>query len=968
MTMRKSSVLSLILTMIIIPVLVLSSVPVLTVRAEGEDEPSETEEKSMIVMKISTEEELLEIAQKCHDDFWSLDKTIELTDDIELTGEFPGFPIFNGVFDGKGHTIRNYTYSGDNSITGFINEIGKDGYVKNLTLEVNIRTEDDVQCIGAVAGINAGIIENCKVSGLVIAGSEVGGIVGINQYSGLINRAQNDAQISGFYYTGGIAGKNYGIIAGSKNRGNINSSENWIEMEDENTGSSLLGVEDTTGLISVHSGVDTGGIAGFSEGLIHRSENGGTVGYEHAGYNIGGIAGRQSGIIFSSFNVGYVYGKKDVGGVIGQQEPYIEVDQGKSLKYATAQIERDVDKLIADADAAEDSLSADLHTLKLSSDAVKDSVNKITQDASDSKQDVTTDAENKGNQISGKINEIKNGIDLPVDIDKIRDEKEKSKQDVQNRKNSLANENESWTADMESLSMNLDAMSEVLDRIGKNSKNNADKLSRDVDNLNESLDSTYNLMSDIKNGLEEEGVSYLFTDLSEEALDMDLTGRAVNCVNKGVVKGDIEIGGIVGAMAIDDENLESNQIITFGLKTGEAYSTVNVLRRCTNEGFVSSRKDKTGGIAGYMQQGVIHDCRGYGNVKSEERNYVGGICGLSEGSITGSYVLCSISGNSYVGGVAGSTVKIKDCTSMPLMKCTGDNTGAVAGEIPRDKLTKENNFEEVLGNVFVSDDHYGIDKVNYADIAEKLTYKELCEREGLPSEFKHLTVTFRVDDETVQTNEYAYGADLTGIACPEIEGAAGSFVHWPDLSGEKMLGNLVVEAEFLQNITVIPSELKDNENVAVFVGGEFNYDDGISVSALTKNEIASRIPDVADAKDFRAYRVEVSESAATEDGRKAGDFSYAVRIYNPFKYCRAWMITEGDGGEVKELEKNERGSYLAAQMPGNGAVYVITETANPLYKKLIIAGAAAATVILIVVIIVITFRRKKKKHGVEKEA
>ena len=79
------------------------------------------------------------------------------------------------------------------------------------------------------------------------------------------------------------------------------------------------------------------------------------------------------------------------------------------------------------------------------------------------------------------------------------------------------------------------------------------------------------------------------------------------------------------------------------------------------------------------------------------------------------------------------------------------------------------------------------------------------------------------------------------------------------------------------------------------------------------------------------------------------------------------MITEGDGGEVKELEKNERGSYLAAQMPGNGAVYVITETANPLYKKLIIAGAAA-TVILIVVIIVITFRRKKKKHGVEKEA
>ena len=45
-------------------------------------------------------------------------------------------------------------------------------------------------------------------------------------------------------------------------------------------------------------------------------------------YTIGGIAGRQSGLVTGCTNWGTALGRKDVGGIVGQMEPYIELDSG----------------------------------------------------------------------------------------------------------------------------------------------------------------------------------------------------------------------------------------------------------------------------------------------------------------------------------------------------------------------------------------------------------------------------------------------------------------------------------------------------------------------------------------------------------------------------------------------------------------------------------------------------------------
>ena len=68
---------------------------------------------------------------------------------------------------------------------------------------------------------------------------------------------------------------------------------------------------------------DSGGIVGFSKGVVSGCVNRGTVGYPHFGYNVGGIAGRQSGYLTGCENRGEIHGRKDVGGIVGQMEPYL---------------------------------------------------------------------------------------------------------------------------------------------------------------------------------------------------------------------------------------------------------------------------------------------------------------------------------------------------------------------------------------------------------------------------------------------------------------------------------------------------------------------------------------------------------------------------------------------------------------------------------------------------------------------
>ena len=73
-----------------------------------------------------------------------------------------------------------------------------------------------------------------------------------------------------------------------------------------------------------------GGIAGTISGTVTGCMNSAEIGYLHTGYNVGGIAGLNSGFTGDCINNGNVRGRRDIGGIIGQSEPFYKVEYGKN--------------------------------------------------------------------------------------------------------------------------------------------------------------------------------------------------------------------------------------------------------------------------------------------------------------------------------------------------------------------------------------------------------------------------------------------------------------------------------------------------------------------------------------------------------------------------------------------------------------------------------------------------------------
>ena len=101
---------------------------------------AETEENIQDIkyerIDISTPEEFAEFAAKCYIDSWSRNKYVSLKADIDLSGTpIEIVPVFNGVFDGVGHTISGFDYMGDGYVIGLFRYVERDGLIQNLTVK-----------------------------------------------------------------------------------------------------------------------------------------------------------------------------------------------------------------------------------------------------------------------------------------------------------------------------------------------------------------------------------------------------------------------------------------------------------------------------------------------------------------------------------------------------------------------------------------------------------------------------------------------------------------------------------------------------------------------------------------------------------------------------------------------------------------------------------------------------------------
>lgn len=1089
--MKRFKVISLLLAAVLTV-----SLPPVTVRAEDENEPAgETD-----LVEIGTAEEFAELARQCSLDSWSVNKRIVLTQDLDISGEdFIMIPVFAGTFDGGGHTISGFHSIGSGYVGGLFRYIEQGGKVVNLTLKGSAEGTEDRECIGSICGVNYGTIENCTFEGRLYGRDTVGGIAGTNGITGYIASCTARGHLSGYYTTGGIVGANHGTVAYCDNYLNINDDSAWVKESDQ-LSEDLLDTSVESRDIELFSGVDTGGIAGYSDGTIARCANYGTIGYEHIGYNTGGIAGRQNGIVSLCTNQGNVYGRKDIGGIVGQMEPHVEVDEAQSLRNAVNKLHDLIGRTLDDLKSGKDVMKSDMDALSSYGNQALDSGYALAGEISDFADTNIEQMNLLGDQIEYAKEQLNDIFDdnsaaaasyrsfhekmqmllknmqsstlslMAVDAEeteypivsaepadepaaddpflseagsldqKIGDasaqagqilsaltEDEPTSEDIASKTGELytvLNNMKTYSVSMQDLvstaalesneqlledasaalsdmlsSLNaalstlkglfrylnnqpdltfaslgeefdqskadlnsqLHGISEALKSLGNNASNYSDQATDNLKAVNDQLNVVFNLLADQLSGSTDLSLEELYEEVSDEDLDSITTGRADGCRNKGIVKGDINIGGIAGSMSIDEEDPEDNAAGSIDYEVGRRFIMNCIIDGCVNEGYVTAKKDGAGGIVGYMRHGIVIRSEGYGSVESTEGDYAGGIAGESLTIIRSCYSLCDISGRKNIGGIAGYASTVKDCYAMVNADAESGKVGAIAGDSEVFREPSADEDFEICRNYYVGDTLWGIDNISYVGVAEPISYEDLLAVPDIPDEFRHLKVIYRVEDEYLGSEEVAYGESLDGLHYPEIPQKEGYYGVWPDHSGGVMGGNLVIDGEYHEIVPVVagkenPGQEASSENTVekpyVLAGSAFTEDTALEVS-LEDTAPSGLNPN----SEYVSYHVRLSDSGLGEDE------SIPVRLLNPYKKTELWMLSGGTWNKIDGAET--KGSYLQTTMTGTEATFCLADQGAGAAAAVLAAVLAAAALLAMILTGKKIMGRKKKKTSPE---
>lgn len=1300
------------------------------------DDSMEPAEDAVIyeTIEINTAEDFLAFADSCHLDSWSANKTVLLKQDINLSGtSFETIPVFKGIFDGGGHTISGFRPKDQGYIVGLFRYLQNDGVIKNLNLKGTVNSTNEKQYIGSICGINYGTIQNCSFEGTVGGQNTVGGIAGINEATGAITKCTINGHIMGYYSTGGIAGTNHGIITFCNNYSGINDNSAWVEEDDEMGTGLFFSLQASEDEVEIYSGVDTGGIAGYSDGLIEHCNNYGRVGYEHTGYNIGGIAGRQAGVVLLCTNNGEVYGRKDVGGIVGQMEPDIEIDEAQSLRNAVNKLHDLIDQTLNDMQNGKNAIQTDFDALDLYGDGAlssgnamaedltdfvnenmaqaksvtermehimdllpaimgdvsdsmdafsrfNDSVKQliedldivasldgdynetdysrvallstvgglITSDSSDPKEGETVTitvtpnsdyvlegslsiVDAKGNSISytgvdqnadgsGRYSftmpvenvkvtayfrykddnrpftayvalsepdektdisepetedstegSLENDLEDTTD-DSLKNEPEDTADDTlengpestaekqirlhsnlsgnasytkndntviltvrpdtaytvssvpvvtdaagnalsltqtegssyqyefdittavspinveisfkkQTKKSALDTSLDNLQAAIQDLQESSQAVKESLQRIndimtdengnvrewsdlnesektqiineivdmsddlGKmatsastilselstiynilspyvqdaakaarkdinkatdeiqslidslkkavkgikgivnyinsqpdikfspldpafdnsrvnlynqltgiadslrslngNASEYSDLVNADLKAVNDQLNVVFNLLTDHLTDTSELSLEELYEEVQEEEIDSIVTGKTDSCVNNGIVKGDINIGGIAGSMSIDEEDPEDNAAGSIDYQIGRRFITKCIITDSINRGYITAKKDGAGGIVGYMRHGIVRNSESYGSIESTEGDYVGGIAGESLTIVQNCYSLCSVYGGKNVGGIAGYASTVHDCYAIVSVDASIGREGSIAGQ------TAESGDRYVTGNYYVGDHTYGIDNISYAGIAEPISYQELLTVEHLPTDFWHLKVTYRIEDVYLGSQEVKFGESLSVLDYPEIPVKDGYYGVWPDYSDQFMTGNLLIEGSYVDTVTVVESSEKTETEESVrqkpYALVEQTFTEDTILNVVLDNQTP---PNEADGKDHIIYDISL------ENGNIQNTDTFAIRLLNPYgKKAQVWGCLDG---KWSRLESKIRGEYLQVEMTGSKETFCIIDTSSNIVLLLILA--VCAVIVILIIIRLVKRKRSKSKN------
>jgi hypothetical protein len=237
-----------------------------------------------------------------------------------------------------GSIISNAPYVG-----GAVGINSSSGLVENVRCEMTINGD---KCVGGVVGLNrqGGRVNKSSFSGMIDGVVDIGGIVGRNDNEGaaaaIVEECVADAVITS---TGGASTAD-GLVVTSRSGGLVGTNRGSIIRY-----SSSSGTVTATG--TGNNGRHTGGLVGtnFNPGaVVQNCWSDCTVSGESG---TGGLVGRNASTISNSYSTGAVTGTTSIGGLVGDNtsgtitNSYYDYqtsgqsDTGKGLSRTTAQMQ-----------------------------------------------------------------------------------------------------------------------------------------------------------------------------------------------------------------------------------------------------------------------------------------------------------------------------------------------------------------------------------------------------------------------------------------------------------------------------------------------------------------------------------------------------------------------------------------------------------------------------------------------------
>ncbi|MFI4912116.1 MAG: GLUG motif-containing protein [Sedimentisphaeraceae bacterium JB056] len=550
-------------------------------------------------------------------------------------GVFNG-TMFTGIFDGNGYAVNGLTIDGgSNDFLGLFGCIGNSAKVSDIEIK-NISLLGD-RSVGGVAGSNKGLIANSNITGDVNGVYYVGGLVGRNDYGGIVN-SYSDVSVSGSTRDiGGLVGHNLGIITNSYSTGNVSGG---------------VGV----------TGRFLGGLTGYNNGNIMFCYSVGAVAGD---WYLGGLAGCNDGNVAHCYSTGSVQGGAYKGGLIGAGSNGTESGcfwdtQTSGMTYSSSGTGKTTDQL----------------------------------------QTLSTFADAGWNFLGETVNGIGNTWQMPLaggypQLTAFSD----YNPTVLTGDGSVAKPFQITSA-VELAAINnydISANYTLLNDIDMSAINCKTAIIYCFDgsfNGNGFAIKNMNIFGGGYSGL----FSYLTTNASINVNidNCNVTGSALvgalaaenhgnimdSCCN-GTVIGSENVGALVGrnwgniSYCSSEVSVDGTSENVGGL-VGENRGNIS---DSFNSGSVTG-SDNIGGLVGYNYEGRINDSSNSGNVSGND--FIGGMIGLSataEGNIENSYSSGIITGNNNVGGLIGSTYRDTIAESYSIAEVYGDNNvGGLIGE------------------------------------------------------------------------------------------------------------------------------------------------------------------------------------------------------------------------------------------------------------------------------------------------